>query len=147
MEDYIFLIIAIALSIFGAINQSKKKREANDPLFEKKAEPRNFFLDQLLGEDFLAEPKQEVKPLSIVKPVLKKEPLVNPMTADQTGIYHTSFVSTLPDRTKKPPQPSLRKSLIEPVSSEDEADEMPGYLEDFSLRRAFVYSEIMQRKY
>jgi hypothetical protein len=147
MEDYIFLIIAVALSIFGAINQNKKKKDAENPLSEKKSSARNFFMDQLLGQDFLAEPIAEVKPQVMVKPKLKKEPLVQPTPLQPTGLYHTTFVSTLPDRSKKPLQPSLRKTIIEPAEPESDLDESPGYLEDFSLRKAFVYSEIMQRKY
>jgi len=146
MDDYIFLIIAIALSIFGAINQNKKKKAADNPA-QKEVKPKNFFLDQLLGEDFLVEPKDEVKPVVLIKPVMKKEPLVMPATAVQSGLYHTRFVSTLPERTKKPLQPTMRKTTDEAVTPESETDEMPGYLEDFSLRKAFVYSEIMQRKY
>ncbi|MEI8113795.1 MAG: hypothetical protein WCI54_09195 [Bacteroidia bacterium] len=146
MDDYIFLIIAIALSIFGAINQNKKKKSMDDPA-QQGARPRNFFLDQLLGEDFLAEPKVEIQPKVLVKPVLKKEPLVMPVPAVKSGLYHTSFVSTLPERAKKPLQPSTRKSLVEAVKPDPEEEDAPGYLEDFSLRKAFVYSEIMQRKY
>ena len=146
MDDYIFLIIAIALSIFGAINQSKKKKAMDDPA-EQAARPRNSFLDQFLGEDFLAEPKVEIQPKVLVKPVLKKEPLVMPTPAAKSGLYHTSFVSTLPERSKKPLQPSTRKSLVEPAKPDPEEEETPGYLDDFSLRKAFVYSEIMQRKY
>ena len=147
MDDYIFLIIAISLSIFGAINQSKKKKAMDDPA-EQAARPRNSFLDQFLGEDFLAEPKVEIQPKVLVKPVLKKEPLVMPTPSVKSGLYHTSFVSTLPERSKKLLQPSTRKSLVEPAKPDPEQEEeTPGYLEDFSLRKAFVYSEIMQRKY
>ncbi len=147
MEDYIFLLIAVALSIFGAINQNKKKKAAEDPLSEKKSNARNFFMDQLLGQDFLAEPIALVKPQVVAKPKLKKEPLVNPMPLQPTGLYHARFVSTLPDRSKKPLQPSLRKTTIEPAEPESDLDDSQGYLEDFSLRKAFVYSEILQRKY
>ena len=147
MEDYIFLLIAIALSIFGAINQNKKKKDAENPLSEKKSSARNFFMDQLLGQDFLAEPIAEVKPQVMVKPKLKKEPLETPKPLQPTGLYHTTFVSTLPDRSKKQLQPSVRKTTIEPAEPESDLDETSGYLEDFSLRKAFIYSEILQRKY
>jgi hypothetical protein len=147
MEDYIFLIIAVALSIFGAINQNKKKKDAENPLSEKTAKPRNFFMDQLLGEDFLAEPIAVVKPAVMAKPVLKKEPLDPPKPLQTAGLYHTTFVSTLPDRSKKPLQPTLKKTSFEMETQEPEEEEMASYLEDFSLRKAFVYSEILQRKY
>jgi hypothetical protein len=147
MEDYIFLLIAIALSIFGAINQNKKKKDAENPLSEKKSSARNFLMDQLLGQDFLAEPIAEAKPQVVVKPKLKKEPLLQSTPVQPKGLYHSKFVSTLPDRSKKPLQPSLRKSIVEPVEQEADYDESPSYLEDFSLRKAFIYSEILQRKY
>ena len=146
MDDYIFLIIAVALSIIGAINQSKKKKAANNQA-EKAVRPRNFFMDQLLGEDFLTEPKVEVKPGIMLKPGLKKEPLINPAPVVPAGVNRTRFVSTLPDWSKKTLQPSMRKPIVEIESPESETEEMPGYLEDFSLRKAFVYYEIMQRKY
>jgi len=145
MDDYIFLIIAIGLSIFGAINQNKKKKALDDPFSEKAAKPKNFFLDQLLGEDFLAEPVAEIKPM-VMRPALKKEPLVSPKPAERSGLYHGTFSSTL-DRSKKPLQPSLRKPMNEVVETENETEDTPDYLEDFSLRKAFVYSEILQRKY
>jgi hypothetical protein len=147
MEDYIFLLIAIGLSIFGAINQNKKKKEASLNPTGKADKPGNFFLDQLLGSDFLSEPKEMEKPVPLMKPALKKETLVNPMPGKQSGLYHTSFTSTLPDRAKKPLQPTLRKPVDDTMANEPEEEEMAGYLEGFSLRKAFVYSEIMQRKY
>ncbi len=147
MDDYIFLIIAIGLSVFGAINQSRKKKDAVLPGSEKAVKPGNFFLDQFLGNDFLNEPKVPNKPVPLVKTVMKKEPLPNPMTGQRSGLYHTGFASTLADRSKKSLQPTLRKPLAEVVTPEPEEEEMTSYLEDFSLRKAFVYSEIMQRKY
>jgi hypothetical protein len=147
MDDYIFLLIAVALSIFGAINQNKKKKNLTEPLPEKTAKPRNFLMDQLLGEDFLSGPPVEVKPIVTVRPEMKREPLTNPMSVDKSGLYHTAFASTLPDRTKNPLQPSLKKQTVNLTNLEDEDEEMTGYLEDFSLRKAFVYSEILQRKY
>ena len=62
MEDYIFLIIAIVLSIFGAINQNKKKKIENNAFLEAEEKPRNGFMDQLLGADFLNEPEVEKAP-------------------------------------------------------------------------------------
>jgi hypothetical protein len=147
MEDYIFLIIAVALSIFGAINQNKKKKDHVVPSPEKETKPGNFIMDQLFGDNFFADPVPEVKPNLQPRPALKKEPLVAPKIATQTGLRHTTFASTLPDRSKKPLQPSLRKPSPELSEAEPEDDDIPGYLDDFSLRRAFVYSEILQRKY
>ena len=70
MEDYIFLIIAIVLSIFGAINQNKKKKIEENPFLEAEEKPRNSFMDQLLGADFLNEPEVKKAPTVRIKPML-----------------------------------------------------------------------------
>ena len=140
MEDYIFLIIAVVLSIFGAINQNKK-RKINDNLFsEKKEESRNHFMDQFVGRDFMNEPEAK-KPQSV-----RANPLpVKVNTETQRGkFYHQVFKSTLPDRPKHELIQSTRKQKEEEVG---EVEESIDYLEDFSLRKAFIYSEIMNRKY
>jgi hypothetical protein len=147
MDDYIFLIIAVALSIFGAINQNKKKKNLSDQPSETVERPGNFFMDHFLSDGFLDETPMEVKPKVMVRPELKKEPMPVPMTVQRSGPYKSSFVSSLPDRSKKPLQPSLKKQLVEESDTEAENEETTGYLEDFSLRKAFIYSEILQRKY
>lgn len=148
MDDYLFLIIAIVLSVFAAINQSKKKKNDENIFVDKTKRSRNFFIDQLLGEDFPEKPEEEIKSPVRVKPVvLQKKPTVNTIPVSQSGPYHPVFISTLPDRSKKNLQPTIRKSGIVENETDIEPDDSPSYLEDFSLRKAFVYSEIMQRKY
>lgn len=151
MDDYIFLLIAIALSIFGAINQSKKKRDAENPIKDGNAKPRNYFMDQLLGKDFLDESipepeEKEVTPFR-VKPVPAKMALSKTTSSIQTaGNFHLQkFKSTLPDRPKHVTISTSQK-IKEDVET-DEAEESVNYLEDFSLRKAFVYSLIMEQKY
>ena len=147
MEDYIFLIIAIVLSIFGAINKKKKMTEKANPLTEKATRPKNFFLDQLFGENILENPVGEIKPPVRVKPVIRTEPVVSPRPQSRSGNYRMDFKSTLPEQKKKPIQSLLRKAEVEDIENWTDNSDSPGYLEDFSLRKAFVYSEIMQRKY
>ena len=143
MEDYIFLIIAVVISIFAAIKKNKNKINDDQPIGEKAERPRNFFMDQLLGVDFLDESVAEDKPPVRVKPVLKKEVVVSTIPLGSSTIHHTQFKSSLPDRPKKNLQSTIRK----PIAEELETEDIPGYLEDFSLRKAFVYSEILGQKY
>jgi hypothetical protein len=145
MEDYIFLIIAIVLSIFGAINQNKKKKIEDNPFLEAKEKPRNSFMDQLLGADFLNEPEEKKIPPVRIKPVPIN--VANKSTIDipRGKFYHQTFKSTLPDRPKHELiQTTWKQKQEEEIS---EGEESTNYLEDFSLRKAFVYSEIMNRKY
>ena len=145
MEDYIFLIIAIVLSIFGAINQNKKKKAENSPFADEIEEPRNRFMDQLLGRDFLDEPVAKK-----ATPVRKNPAPLN--VADKSTIeiprskfYHQTFKSTLPDRPK---HEMIRTTWKQKDNEEyDEINESMNYLEDFSLRKAFIYSEIMNQKF
>jgi hypothetical protein len=40
-----------------------------------------------------------------------------------------------------------KKVEVEDTETAVELSEEPGIMEDFSLRKAFIYSEILQRKY
>jgi len=143
MEDYIFLIIAIVLSIFGAINQNKKKKADDNPYTETADGSRNSFMDQLLGRDFLDEPVVGKAPPVQVKPTQVTPK--NTIDIPRGKFYHQKFESTLPDRPKHELVHTSRKQKEEEEIVGDE--ESINYLEDFSLRKAFVYSEILNRKY
>lgn len=148
MEDYIFLIIAIVLSIFGAINKKKKIAEEANPFAEKPQRSKNFFLDQILGEDFLANSPKVPEPVVQEVPVAKKPKLaVTQIPVSRSGLYHERFISTLPNQKKKQFQPQITKAPDIVPESENEEYETPDYFGDFSLRKAFVYSEILHPKY
>jgi len=145
MEDYIFLIIAIVLSIFGAINQNKKKKIEVNPFPEAEETPRNSFMDQLLGADFLNEPEVKKTPPVRIKPMKVNVATKSSVEIPREKFYHQVFKSTLPDRPKHEVIHTTWKQKEEEEIVEGE--EPIGYLEDFTLRKAFIYSEIMNRKY
>ena len=147
MEDYIFLIIAVVLSIFGAINKKKKIAEQANPFAEKPQRSKNFFLDQLLGENFVGDSEEIIKPAVREKPTLQTKPVVNPEPVSQSGLYRFGFKSTLPQQKIKAFQTITLKSEVKEPAIEIIDMDSVGYLEDFSLRKAFVYSEILQRRY
>ena len=144
MEDYIFLIIAIVLSIFGAINQNRKKKAADNPFIEENDEPRNSFMDQLLDRDFLDEPVVKKAPKVRVNPTLVNVAAKSTSEIPGSKFYHQAFESTLPDRPKHEVIQTSRKLKEEEEVVEEE--ESVNYLEDLSLRKAFIYSEILNRK-
>lgn len=146
MEDYIFLIMAVALSIFSAINQNKKKKATENQLESGEEKPRNFFMDQLLGLDFLKETEQ-LKPKPVkAKPAPAIVAIKSNSNIQKMGNFQPQrFKSTLPDRPKRQTILTMQRQ-----PEEEEvvgAEESISYLEDFSLRKAFVYSQIMERKY
>ena len=144
MEDYIFLIIAIVLSVLSAVNQNKKKKKAaQEAIDQPKVQPRNPLFDQRFGGGFFDEQDEEkVVPVHIqrVKPEVK---VVQPTR--ESFVRH-EYKTTLPPtiKRKEKPQP-VKRDLLEEDSTEDN-DEV-SYLSDFSLRKACVYSEILNRKY
>ena len=147
MDDYIFLIIAIVISIAGALNKSKKKKADDNPFAQKPERPKNFFMDQLLGEDFLADEEEEIKPAPKMKPAEIRKPMVATPSIVPGGHYRPGFKSSLPDRPKRNLQSSFEKQAVKESETEPEAEDQTNYVEDFSFRKAFVYSEILQRKY
>lgn len=152
MEDYIFLIIAVAISIFAAINKSQKAKMAGQPNEKVDAEAqaarrRRQFMDQLLGEDFLADDEEEKAPPMRVQPAPQK--VVFKSSSDiQKGLNYQlpRFRSTLPDRPKHKTITTTQWKKVE-EEAVVEPEESISYLEDFSFRKAIVYSQIIERKY
>ena len=149
MEDYIFLIIAVALSIYAAINKNKKNKEAPILLEEEEEleenNARNFFMDQLLGEDFLEEPiVKKPKPVKIAQ-IPARPDFKSGLDMNKKGLFKSRIVSTLPERIKRPSVSSMNIQTEE--EEENLMEERGSYLEDFSLRKAVIYSQILERKY
>jgi hypothetical protein len=147
MKDYYFLFIAVALSIFAAIKQNKKKVDDINSATGQPERPKNSFLDQLMGEGFWDEPIGLVPPPARVKPAPATPSSATKKDSNTGEPYHPGFKRTLPDLQKRNVPVTVRKPIESKGEAELESEDMPGYLEDFSLRKAFVYSEIMNRKY
>ena len=104
MDDYIFLLIAVGLSIYAAINKSKKEKNAPVPIVEDEPEEdnaRNFFMDQLLGKDFLEEPIiKKPKPVKVPK-IPERAELKSGLDMNKKGLFKSKIVSNLPERKKR----------------------------------------------
>lgn len=149
MEDYIFLLIAVGISIFAAINKNKKNKLADQSPEneEEEVKRRNYFIDQLLGEDFLEEKEEPMVTPKRVKPTPAK--VVFKSSEDtRKGLNYQlpRFKSTLPDRPKHVTIASTpRKKIVEELV--EEPGETVDYMVDFSLRKAVIYSIILEPKY
>lgn len=147
MEDYIFLIIAVLLSIFGAINKNKKKKAAEMPAETTEEHSGNYLLDELFGDDFMEEKQTpEVKPApakqSTPEPKIWKEPQIV-----RQAYSHQPFKSSLPARAKRQSISTMKKPDEEPVVETDQPALSGNFTDRFSLRNAIVYSTILERKY
>lgn len=150
MDDYIFLIIAVVISIFAALKKNKKKEEAT--LQKQQAEPsRHFLFDQLLGDVQKEEPDDEFDfpDWPAMEPEKEKvaQPAAMPEQPKPYDIPRQAFKSHLPERRKTGLQVSVKKVVEEEELVETEEAEATAYLEDFSLRKAIIYSEILKPKF
>jgi len=102
-------------------------------------------MDQLLGADFLNEPEVKKAPTVRIKPMQPNVATKSTIDVPREKFYHQVFKSTLPDR----PKHELLKTTWKHKEEDEiiEEEESINYLEDFSLRKAVIYSEIMNRKY
>lgn len=193
MEDYIFLIIAILISLFGALNKKKKagadSLEDQPPVRSSRTDPfLNFEMADMEEEEQEAAPARKVQEAQAksdrrVNPFLNFEmmgmedeeeeyerkrkeeqvrrereiqarqvnealraKLQGRRETEKDTIFHPNrFKSTLPDRPKKE---SLRSQIrVMEEEATVEPQERGSYLEDFSLRKAIIYSTILERKF
>lgn len=147
MEDYIFLIIAVVISIFAAINKNKKSKIADNTVEDDEIKTRNYFMDQLLGEDFLEETiAEEPRPVKV-----KQAPIEIPVrkVSEIPKYQHIRqpYKSTLPERIKSQSLSSIKRQPEPEEITDADEESASNYLDDFSLRKAVVYSIIMERKY
>lgn len=143
MEDYIFIILAIALSIVGAINQNKKKKATGIPSGDNKVPNKTSFFDQFIEESVFGEepinvqnyvPDSELQtaPVQTRKSIIP-EPFLNPESEGKKNIEPMIAVKR-PEASKSKKQSSDNKNVLQIMNG-------------FTLKKAFVYSEIIQRKY
>lgn len=133
MEDYIFLIIAIILSVLGAVNNKKKKARAQQNMDdqEPKRETRPSVFEQLFEDSFFDEEIKE-------KPVTKQNVTPQSPKKVQTTGYRANYSAPRTKTEMKKKQSDFKKSsktIRKSIRS------------DFSLKKAVIYSEILNRKY
>ena len=135
MEDYIFIIIAIILSALGAINRKKKKRIAMMEEEENGGVHEPSFFEEQFVDPFFEEEKPKPEPVFREPITPEPQPVVGPKPAS----------------TFKPVSGiELGKDQTERVEEEPEVineTALEGIMKDFSLKKAVIYTEILQRKY
>lgn len=150
MDDYIFLIIAVVISIFAAVKKNKKK-EIAEPQRQQPRQPGHFFFDQFLDENFQEKTTDEFDFPDWPSMEPEKKPVTPaPVVAQQPKAYDIPrevFKSHLPEKKKTGVQLSVKKVVQEEEPVEAEETETTAYLEDFSLRKAVIYSEILKPKF
>lgn len=154
MEDYIFILIAIVLTVIGALNKQKKKQEAEMGGMDEEENPSHSFFDRLFADDsfMMGESSDNLVPPPVVQKVPKrKEKMVAPPKMEAPAkMEHKPLVHQSLTHSYVRPERKRRQALeIEKLSLEDEAKLTPKNLirKDFSLRKAVIFSEILNRRF
>ncbi len=146
MEDYIFILIAIVLSIFGAINQNKKKKMEQMREEEPEPEHESSFFDQIFDDPMFSE---EPKPKPVREPVVVEKPrTVHERRIPEPKLQRQPLRSSIVKKTEI--GDAIHKDKIASTATAKEAetkDARYSIMSDFSLRKAILYSEILERKY
>ena len=134
MEDYIFIIIAIILSVIGAISQGKKKRAAELEMQKAETdEPEHpSVFDALFEDDFFNDSVLVSKPVEMPAP---PPPVVFQAPVESK----TKTRPTIAKPEKKKPAVKSAQMKKHPIRNKIAAE--------FSLKKAVIYSEILNRKY
>lgn len=133
MDDLLIIILTLIFAAVGIFGQSKKRKaqQENQPVPQPQPEEHDSFWDFLEGES-PREPKVETQPEQTYRQsqqqTEKEKPV--PVQKVQSAQKHSSIYST--DLTGKNGVENQRKSKSK---------------NRFSLRKAVIYSEILNRKY
>jgi hypothetical protein len=146
MEDYIFILIAIVLSVFGAINQNKKKKMQQMMEDEQEPERESAFFDQIFDDPMF---REEPKPQPVPKPVVVEKPrTVHERRIPEPKLQRQPLRSSILRKTEI--GDAIKKDKIASSATKKEVEtEGARYsiMSDFSLRKAILYAEILERKY
>lgn len=146
MEDYIFLIIAVVISIFAALKKGKKKEDELKAPVEQDNRQEDVFFDQWFSNDLSDDESATVLPEK-KQTFQYKEPELPKPSFNKTENFHSRFKSNLPERSRKNNQTPLRKAAEEIEENNTDMEASEGYMEDFSIQKAIIYSEILKPKF
>lgn len=145
MEEYIFIILAILLSIVGAFNRNKGKKGATPPLHGGDGRRSESFLEQLLGTNFgLDEP-----PPRPMQPATVPEPVSDYVVPTKKKNKPQAFLTEELARNAREKELVIlnQTSAGKEMKTKRARQKVSALMDGFSMKKAVVYSEILQRKY
>jgi hypothetical protein len=147
MDDIIVIILTLLLTIFAAINQSKKKKQQQSQ--NTSSEP-DFWETILHGEEGTPvpvktpparQPSVSVRQQPVASKTKTREPL-------RKSVRATDSYTIFPDEGGRSDDVLIAaKKQDVGFENQHERENDLTILEDFSLRKAIIYSEIIQPKY
>lgn len=151
MDDVIIIILTLVLTVVAAINQSKKKRQQQSPSGNE-GEP-DFW------EEILHVQKPAPQPVPPSPQPIRKEPVARKATPEpiKSRTFSSKKAKSQINRSYQQAfndeggrnEAILNRTHENTVGSDNltESFNEESFLEDFSLRKAVIYSEIIKPKY
>lgn len=144
MEEYIFIILAILLSVFSAFNRNKNKNASGKTAAGSSSGTGTSFFDQFFGETFGLEEEPAPKQTNPVVP----EPIKRPIQKNIKKIREPFLTGEMAQASRRKDLIVLQKTIdAATVPSHPRKHRMPEMMKGFSLKKAVVYSEIIRPKY
>ena len=128
MDDIVVIILTLIVAVFGILNKTRKKSAAPGESASGTGSAQDFW--EMLMDDNEDVPRP-TQPQEVLDEMVEEEPVQEVRPAYQ---YSTEVRKSAPLRRKvEQPKKTKKKSLI--------------LGEKFSLKKAVIYSEIINRKY
>lgn len=128
MDDVLVIILTLVVAVLGALNQRKKRKEAlNKPAAPATGQSQDFW-DMLLDDDSYV---QQDIPMPVSEEVVEVETVPEPKP-----IFEFKADREAPHSIKQPMKKLTKAKKKKLVMGEE-----------FSLKKAVIYSEIINRKY
>lgn len=148
MDDIIVIILTLVLTVVAALNQSKKKKQHESQ--KSGAEP-DFWETILHGEEEAPVPVKKSPARQSSEPVLQ-QPIASKIKSREplrksglsAGIHPDSGTT---EGGRNIDVVVAGKKQTAGIENPDDRENELSILEDFSLRKAIIYSEIIQPKY
>ena len=147
MDDVIVIILTLVLTIVAAINQNKKKKST--PTEQKTPD----FWETILGQESPLPRPVEVEEVKLPVQHKRKAPVVHQPNPVRKPIPKRMSTTPIHDELSIE-EGGRHDDILSIINSKKEADDAfdphqdaSGIMEDFSLRKAIIYSEIIHPKY
>lgn len=156
MEDYIFILIALVLSALGAMNQNKKKRMQQMKDDEDHSEKRTSIFDQFFDDNEFEWTSPETVPPAAPEPMVAPEkmekekmerPTLSTMKRPSLSSLKRPSLGSMMERKPYTPVRRIKTSFSEEGPDTKTETSGASIMSDFSLKKAIIYSEILDRKY
>lgn len=135
MDDYVVIILTLIIGIIGFLGKAKKRKPVQ-PVSENSTPPESFW-DLIQGNQNQQKENMNAEEFEDMTYIEEDESVttVQNEIADETPYRFNKDnegISDIPDRLEEEKEKPRLKSRLR---------------EDFSLRKAVIYSEILNRKY